>query len=135
MIYNNIISILETDDDLRDYKFFCCNGKVGFFKIDYNRQIGHRANYYTPDGLLMKFGEAIYPPDFNKELEIPAKLSQMIELANSLASNLPFARIDFYNINGNIYFGEITFYPASGFGKFTPENYNEIIGDMISLPI
>jgi hypothetical protein len=44
-----------------------------------------------------------------------------------------FARIDFYNVKGRIYFGEITLYPAGGMGKFIPEEWDTILGDMISL--
>ena len=53
--------------DLRDYKFFCFNGKVKIFKIDFDRQTNHRANYYNNVGDLLPFGEADYPPDYNRK--------------------------------------------------------------------
>ena len=58
----------------------------------------------------------------------------MIEVARKLAHKFPFVRVDLYNINGKVYFGEMTFYPGDGRIDFTPDEYNRIIGDMITLP-
>lgn len=120
-------------DDLRDYKFFCFNGKVEVFKIDFNRQIYHQANYYTRDGELLPFGEVVCPPDLNKEMDFPENIGSMIELAERLSQDLPFARVDFYNVNGIVYFGEITFFPASGYGTFTSEDFNIMLGETLKL--
>ena len=59
---------------------------------------------------------------------------QMIKLSEKLSLNIPFVRVDFYEANGKIYFGELTFYPGSGFEEFSPERYDKILGDMIKLP-
>lgn len=120
-------------NDLRDYKFFCFDGKCKFFKIDFNRIINHQANYYDMNGSILPFGEEICPPDFSKKLELPVNLKKMINLAEKLSQNITFLRVDFYEINGNIYFGELTFYPASGFGKFQPEEWNLKLGNLIDL--
>lgn len=119
--------------ELRDYKFFCFNGIVKFFKIDFDRFVSHRANYYDKSGKLLHFGEAICPPDFNKKLAMPLNLKKMIEFAEILSKKFPFLRVDFYEIDGKIYFGELTFFPASGFGKFIPEEWDKKIGDMLDL--
>jgi hypothetical protein len=119
--------------DLYDYKFFCFNGTVKCFKIDFDRTKDHHANYYDREGNLLPFGEEEYPPIPQKLLMIPSNLEQMIELAQKLAFGMRFARIDFYNVKGRIYFGEITLYPAGGMGKFIPEEWDTILGDMISL--
>ena len=60
----------------------------------------------------------------------------MLEIADKLATfvDCPFVRIDLYNVKGKIYFGEITFYPASGMGAFYPDKWNYIIGNLIVLP-
>ena len=58
----------------------------------------------------------------------------MIELAEFLSRGFPFLRVDFYSINGFIYFGELTFYPAGGMEAYQPEKWNEIIGEWIKLP-
>lgn len=127
--------IKDTDDgDLKDYKFFCFNGKVFCFKVDFGRFIEHHANYYNVKGELLPFGEASYPPDFNHQISMPPNLSQMIALAEKLSEGHPFLRVDFYNINSKIYFGECTFYPNSGFETFVPEEWDEKLGKLIVLP-
>lgn len=121
--------------ELRDYKFFCFNGIVRCFKIDYNRMTNHRANYYSREGELLNFGECICPPEYDKKVDLPKNLNKMIGLAERLSKNFAFLRVDFYEVNNKIYFGELTFYPASGFGKFEPEEYDRILGDMLKLNI
>lgn len=121
--------------DLPDYKFFCFDGEVKFYKIDYDRFVKHRANYYSTKGELLPFGEINYPPDFNKELEQPAEISYMISLSEKLAKNIPMVRVDFYDVNGRILFGEMTFYPGGGGGKFTLEEWDYKIGEFLHLPI
>ena len=58
----------------------------------------------------------------------------MKELAKKLSKNISFIRVDFYEIENQVFFGELTFYPCSGYIPFEPENYDEILGDMIKLP-
>lgn len=128
-IYLNDFNIGE----LMDYKFFCFNGKVKFLKVDFNRFIEHHANYYDTKLNILPFGERIYPPDLNKKIDFPENINKMIELAEKLAKDIPFVRIDFYNVNEKIYFGEMTFYPAAGFGKIDPEEWNEKIGNLLEL--
>lgn len=120
--------------ELRDYKFFCFNGKVKCFKIDFDRATHHRANYYDENGSLLPFGEAVCPPDHSRNIKLPKELNKMIELAERLATDIPFVRVDFYDANGHIYFGEMTFYPASGFGKFIPEEWDYKLGEWLTLP-
>lgn len=128
-------TLLENKDgqEINDYKFFCFHGQVKFFKIDFNRFIDHHANYYSPSGTLLDFGEADFVPIPTADVKIPDNLPIMIQLAEKLAANEPFLRIDLYNVNGKIYFGEITFYPASGMGKFTNENIDQEIGSYIHI--
>lgn len=121
--------------ELRDYKFFCFNGVVKFFKIDFDRFIKHKANYYDVNGKILPFGEEICPPDQSKKLDMPKKLDKMLVLAEKLSKNIPFLRVDFYEINDKVYFGELTFYPASGFGRFIPEEWDKKIGELIDLSL
>lgn len=121
--------------DLPDYKFFCFNGKVKFFKVDFGRFVEHHANYYSSEGKLLNFGEKGIDPDPNYPIELPINLGEMISLAEKLSENEPFLRVDFYNVNGKIFFGELTFYPASGMGQFNPTEYDDLIGNLLSLPM
>jgi hypothetical protein len=120
--------------ELRDYKFFCCNGVVKCYKCDFDRFIDHKANYFTIDGEPMKIGEEVCPPDFNKKLQIPTNLEKMEELATKLSETHPFLRTDFYDVGGKVYFGELTFYPDSGFGRFIYDGNDELLGSWIKLP-
>lgn len=119
--------------DLRDYKFFCFNGKVRCYKIDFNRFTSHKANYYDKNSLLIDVGERICPPDHNILLKQPTKLSEMIKLAQKLSCSIPFVRVDFYEVNGKVFFGEMTLYPAAGFGSFYYNGNDEMLGEWIHL--
>lgn len=120
-------------DELSDYKFFCFNGSVKCFKIDFDRFVGHRANYYDRNKNLLYFGETICPPDYERKLAIPAEIDNMISLAERLAKDYLFVRVDFYDVGGKILFGEMTFYPASGFGTFIPDSWDRKLGDELNL--
>ncbi len=124
----------EDSTTIKDYKLFCFNGKAKFFKIDFDRNTNHHANYFDLDGSLLEFGEADYPPVPEKKLTISARLGEMVSLAEKISKDIPFLRVDFYDVNGSVYFGETTFFPAAGFGPFTPSAYDRIIGDMLELP-
>lgn len=126
--------INEQGTDLKDYKFFCFNGKVQCFKIDYDRFSDHHANYYNTEGMLLDFGEADFPPNLSHVEHIPDNLGEMIQLSERLSANTPFLRVDFYNISGKIFFGELTFFPASGWGKFTADDYDIMLGNYLALP-
>ena len=120
--------------ELRDYKFFCFGGEVRCFKVDFDRFIEHHANYYDKDKNLLKFGEANYPPVYSREIEMSSNIDTMISFAEQLSKNIPFLRADFYDVDGKTYFGELTFYPASGFGNFTSEEWDNVLGKWIELP-
>lgn len=134
ILHGQIKEIENEYDELKDYKFFCFNGKVRFFKVDFNRFVEHHANYYDAAGNFMPFGEAVYPPAPNAEIELPCNLSEMIALAEMLSEGHIFLRVDLYNVNGAIYFGETTFYPNSGFSEFVPKDWDLKIGKMLELP-
>ncbi len=120
--------------ELRDYKFFCFGGVCKCMKVDFDRFIEHHANYYDPQGNLIDLGETICPPDPQKNIVLPANMDKMISLAEELSQGIPFLRADFYDVNGQIYFGELTFYPASGFGAFTIDAWDTKLGKWIELP-
>lgn len=120
--------------ELRDYKFFCFNGEVKFFKIDFGRFTEHHANYYSTDGELLNLVETPYPPNPQANVSLPCGLKKMVELANQLSEGIPFVRIDFYEVSKKIYFGEFTFSPAGGMTSYEPEEWDRIIGEWIVLP-
>ena len=125
--------LIETSEELRDYKFFCFNGNVKCFKVDFDRFVNHKANYFNRSKELLPFGECECLPDYYRKLWLPDSLDEMILLAEKLSSNYRFLRVDFYDVQGHIYFGELTFYPASGLGKFEPEEWDLILGSWLDL--
>lgn len=124
----------KSDNELRDYKFFCFNGIVKCMKIDYDRFTNHHANYYGRDKKRLPFGEIKFPSDDSKTIELPKHFDEMIQLAEKLAKDIPFVRIDFYEVNSKVYFGEMTFYPASGLGPFEPDEWDYTLGSWLELP-
>lgn len=135
-IRDNYVINIEKDnpfEELKDYKFFCFNGKVKFFKVDFGRFVEHHANYYTPKGQLLDFGEKGLEPDPELLIQLPENLDKMVDLAEILSNGIPFLRVDFYNVNGRIYFGELTFYPASGMIPWTKDEADYRIGSYLCL--
>lgn len=121
----------ESGVELKDYKFFCFNGKVRCFKVDFDRFIDHKANYYDRDANLLPFGEVCCMPDFNRMFKKPKNYDKMIEIVETLSQGIPFVRVDLYNADGNIYFGEMTFFPAAGMGRFEPEEWDSKLGEWL----
>lgn len=121
--------------ELRDYKFWCFNGepKVVLVCAERFSAGGLRENFYDTDWNLLPVQRPTHP-NTSFSIEAPQCLSEMISCARELASGKPFSRIDFYEMNGKMYFGEITFFPASGFEAFKPEEWDERMGEWIKLP-
>lgn len=123
----------ETSGDLRDYKLFCFNGECKLIQVDFDRFINHRRNLYDTDWNLIEDLSIKYPSDKNTIIEKPSNLDEMLEIARKLSKDIPFVRVDLYLINGKIYFGELTFFHGGGYEKFTPEEWNKKLGDMIKI--
>ena len=124
----------DKEEDLKDYKFMCFGGKVkcSFVCLNRNSEKGLHINFYDLDWNKMPFKR--HYPNSNTVVPKPINYELMIKLAEKLAKDIPFVRVDFYEVNGNVYFGELTFYPGSGMEEFEPEEYDKILGDMLMLP-
>ena len=123
----------EISGDLRDYKLFCFNGECKLIQVDFDRFTNHRRNLYDTDWNLIEGLSIKYPSDKNTIIEKPSNLDEMLEIARKLSKDIPFVRVDLYLINGRIYFGELTFFHGGGYEKFTPEEWNRKLGDMIKI--
>lgn len=119
--------------DLPDYKFFCFNGEPKYCQVITGRNDKMCIDFFDKDWHHQPFHEPKNYPFADVEPQRPNNYEQMWNAARELAKDKDFSRIDFYQIQDNVYFGEITFYPTSGFGGFNPENYDEILGKMITL--
>ena len=120
---------------LSDYKIHCFNGVPKVILVCRNR--------FSEDGMTEDFFDTewnhldVKRPNHGNSKEYiprPDKLDEMLELASALSQNIPFLRVDFYIINHKIYFGELAFYPASGFCKFIPESFDYEMGSWLQLP-
>ena len=119
--------------ELRDYKFFCFNGQPRFMQLEVGRNTAHNTrNFYDMDWKLMPFGKELpHNPDLN--VPKPALFDEMKKIAEELCQPFQFVRVDLYQANGKVYFGELTFFPAGGAPDFVPDQYDEIVGDMWEL--
>lgn len=125
----------QEDGDLADYKFYCFNGEPTYCQVIRDRRTKETIDFYDMEWNHMPF-VGLNPIVGNGDSPVarPANLDIMIEICRKLSKSIPFVRIDLYYINGKIYFGEITFFPATGLGKFEPEEWDEKLGDLIKLP-
>lgn len=124
-------SVIEEDDDLIDYKFMCFNGKVKciFTCSERNSDQGLKVTFFDLDWKVLPFERSF--PKSKIKIEKPKNFKLMVNLAEKLAENIPFVRIDFYEHNGKAFFGEYTFYPGCGFEKFSPEEWDKTLGDWL----
>lgn len=121
--------------ELRDYKFFCFDGRPMFLFIATDRQNRKEPYFDFYDmqfnHLSLKHGH----PNAPREPERPMNFELMKEISAKLSKGIPHVRVDLYEINGKVYFGELTFYHHAGFVNFEPKEWDVIFGDLIKLPI
>ena len=111
---------------INDYKFFCYNGSARYIIVDTDRYIGHKRNFYDRD--WNNLGITSDCPACDREIPRPAELEEMLRAAEKLSEGFPFVRVDLYCVGGRVYFGEMTFYPWSGYVCFTPDEADERFG-------
>ncbi len=125
----------ESGYELKDYKFFCFDGEVKALFITTDRYVEGeetKLDFYDSDFNHLPFTKG-HPNAKNPPIK-PANFDEMKALASKLSKGIPHVRIDLYNINGKIYFGEMTFASNSGFGPFDPEEWDYKFGSWINLP-
>lgn len=122
---------MAIDGDLPDYKFYCFNGEAKNIIYDRNRFTNHERNFYDTDWKYLAidtdckcFGDVIPKPE---------NLDSLVSTASAISKGFKSIRVDLYNINGKIYFGEMTFYPWGGFVGFTPNDIDYEWGNYISI--
>lgn len=125
----------ESGTELKDYKIFCFNGEPRYCQVISDRNTDEKIDFYDMHWKRLVGLVGLNDKVHNSEYAIPCPESfeDMKQMASLLAKNIPFSRIDFYEINHQAYFGEITFFPATGFGNFNPREWNVKMGDMITL--
>lgn len=120
------------DGSVNDYKFLCFNGKPEYIVLDVDRFTNHKRNIYDTQWNDLHIAsdcscaDGIYEP--------PANLSEMLHIAEQLSKDFPAVRVDLYSISGKVYFGELTFFPWSGYVQFSPDNFDYELGEKFILP-
>ena len=124
---------------LNDYKFYCFNGNPIFIQVDLNENTGQSRAFYSTewqklDFFMVKNAKKNKIHRYEKELERPGSLTDMVKIARVLSSDFTFARVDMYDVDGKAVFGEVTFYPSNVGGRFYPEHRDAEFGDLLRLP-
>jgi len=132
---NRIIveELIETPDGHTpwDYKFFCFNGEPKFLFVGSDRDTNVCFDFFDIDfnWLNVKQGH----PHSKKKIIKPENYNKMLDICRILSKDFPHVRVDLYNVNGKIYFGELTFYHFAGLTPFKPKKWDKIFGDMWDL--
>lgn len=125
----------DSHPDLKDYKFYCFGGEPKFLYLSHglsNHATG-RISFVDFNWERMPFHRSDFA-EFDELPPKPANLALMLEFAKKLSAGIPFLRVDFYDINGKLYFGELTFYPGAGLTPLKPDEWERTLGDWIELP-
>lgn len=132
-VYKNIPKRLIAEkylgDSLKDYKFYCFNGIPRYLDVDADRYTNHIRNYYDMDWNIMTLECSLVRSDHSVVIEKPVQFEKMKEMATKLSEPFPFVRVDLYEVEGKVYFGELTFYQDGGFPGY-PEAWDKKIGEM-----
>jgi hypothetical protein len=126
---------LLTDDqggDPVDYKFHCFGGMPQYIYAVKNRNGRFNYGYYSPGWELLPFS---YPGlAITETFPCPSQLKQMLDIAASLSQGLYYCRVDLYEVQEKVYFGEITIIPGAGLVVFSPDSYDLYWGERLILP-
>lgn len=123
----------DDSGELRDFKVFCFNGNPHYIQIDENRFSNHKRLYIDCHGNKLDICDS-HAHSTNITFDFNQTHRDMIEIAKELSAPFPHVRVDFYYCNNKIYFGELTFFDGSGFYSFSPDEWDEKIGNYFELP-
>ena len=125
----------KTTGELKDYKFFCFNGEPRLMFIASNRfNLNKDTTFDFFDCDFNHLDIENGHPNSTEPIEKPINFEMMIKLAKQLSAGIPHVRVDFYEVNGRVYFGEYTFFHYSGFVPFKPDDWDTELGKYIKVP-
>ena len=123
----------QNNNVLCDYKFMCFDGEVKYFWIDKDRYTNHKRYLFDVNGNFLK--NRIDCSNTGEVPQLPSNYKDMINIATKLSQGLNHVRVDLYDDNGYIYFGEMTFTMDGGYLKMTPKEFDAELGSYMKLPI
>lgn len=134
IIAEKLITEISNPDGLVEYKIFCFGGEPKIVLVCKGQAHGvGRTNDYC-DLNLQRLPFTSLNPNSKGDLSVPKELPQLLEVARKLSAGIPQVRVDTYLADGKIYFGELTFFHNSGMAKFDPYEWDEKLGEWITLP-
>lgn len=134
IIAEKLLSDLSTENGAADdFKILCFNGEPKVI-IRINQRYTEKVNHLTYDTEWNQIKVDFEKSRCNETSEKPRTLNKMLQIARDLSANFPFARVDLYSIQDKIYFGEITFFPWSGYMTFEPDSFDVFLGEKFVLP-
>ena len=107
--------------------------KLCFLWVDKDRFSSHKRGFWDENLKFLNGVKSDWPTFPDGGIPLPENIQEMVEASEKLAEGFPFARIDWYNIDGKITFGEITFYPRSGYVRYTPDSFDFDLGKFLEL--
>jgi hypothetical protein len=116
----------DNGDAASDYKFFVFNGKVFMVQVDVDRFIEHRNAVFTPEWKRIQVSYLC--PTVEGPVARPACLERMLQIAECLGAETDFVRVDLYEVDGRVYFGELTNFPWGGGMQFEPREFDAWLG-------
>ena len=119
------------DAGVNDYKFFCYDGEPKYIIVDVDRYIGHKRDFY--DCAWNNLHITSDCPAVDRAIQKPDNLDEMLDVARKLSADFPYVRVDLYSVDGKVYFGELTFYPWSGYVQFSPDEWDKKFGEDFEL--
>lgn len=123
----------QSTEDLVDFKFLCFEGEPRYIVHDKDRFGGHKRTFFDLDWNRLDVKDKEYPVA-EEIIPKPKNLDEMINVAKRLSRGFPALRVDLYNVNGKIIFGELTCYPWSGLVQFCPDKFDFEMGKYFVLP-
>lgn len=121
------------NEGLIDYKFLCFGGEPKIMQVSTERFNSSLKHYFYDENFQRLDIDGQHTSSAEKGIKKPQNFGLMLSLATKLSSNFPFVRVDFYEVEGKVFFGELTFYPAGGFYFYKPEKWEKAMGDWIKL--
>ena len=119
--------------ELQDYKFLCFDGKPYYCWVDMGRYSNHTRNVYNLDWELQPWNQETYA-HYEHPIDKPENFDDMVRIVKILAEGFAHVRVDLYNVDGKIYFGEMTFTNGGGFDRILPAEYDKALGDLWIIP-
>ena len=121
-------------ESVKDYKFLCFNGKPFYCWVDFDRYVNHKRNIYNMEWQLQKFNQKDYG-NYDKKINVPSNFNEMKKIVRVLSKGFDHVRVDLYDINGRVYFGEMTFTNGNGFEPINPKEWDAKLGSLWNIDI